>query len=376
MKRKRRKIDFVNVIINLILITIVAGLAMFVYYCMKNDIQIEIAEFSDGTGISKIINLEKPTKIELDNTKNPLYAMEVVNPDAEENINFIGNGYYYKQIDDNAKIIYQELEKNIDNLKTGNYTIEFGKTFNDLLNQEGGAKSLNDSYQQALDAFSLDRPDVFYIDISKMLLMIYSRKTIIKTTYTVSIKSEENSSYLSEGFKDKKEIDTAYAQLENVKLRLQSQLTGDSYNKVKQIHDWLINNIEYEETISKVNIRNIYGALINKEVVCEGYAKSFKYILDDLEIPNIIVVGTATNSNNQTESHAWNYVYINDRWYAIDATWDDPIVVGGGRLPEKEKYKYFLKGEKNFNVNHNPIGRVSDKGIIFTYPKLNLEDYK
>lgn len=370
--KKRRNIDFLSILINLIIIAIIVGLAIFLYYCMSNDIEIKIAEFSDDFEITKIGTLESTTNIEMADVQNPLYSAEISNQTPEETEEI---GYYYNQIDDNAKIIYNALAENEENLKTGNYTIEFGNKFNKLLNTENGTEQLNSSYQQALDAFSLDKPEVFYIDISKMFLMIYSRKTILKTTYTVSIKSEENSNYFIDGFNTQEEVKEAAKQVENVKLNLCNQLTGDNYNKIKQIHDCLVDNLQYEQTISKANIRNIYGALVTKEVVCEGYAKSFKYILDELNIPNIIVVGKATNSSNQTESHAWNYVYIDEKWYAIDVTWDDPIVIGGGRLPEKEKQKYFLKGSESFNINHIATGKVSENGLKFVYPELSLEDY-
>ena len=373
MRKYRKKIDFLSLILNLIIIAIFVFIGIFLYYCFKNDIHITIAEFSDDFEVTKIGVLENTISLDLPETQNPLYSTESLNGVSDSQVNF--KKYYYEQIDDNAKIIYNALENNEENLRTGNYTIEFGKQFNNLLNTENGTELLNNSYQQALDALSLDRPDIFYLDISKMYLMIYSRKTILKTTYTVSIKNEDNETYFSNEFKSKEEIEEKIKQLESIKLNLCSQLTGDTYDKVKQVHDSLVGNLQYEQTISKSNIRNIYGALVSKEVVCEGYAKSFKYILDELGIPNIIVVGNATNSNNQTESHAWNYVYINEKWYAIDVTWDDPIVTGGGKLPEKEKYKYFLKGSETFNVNHIATGKVSDNGLKFIYPELSIEDY-
>lgn len=372
MRKNREKIDFLSIIINFIIITIIAGLAIFLYYCLKNDIDITNLEFSDNIEITKIGTIESAANIETEEVENPIYLEEIQNETIEKTKM---ENFYYTQIDKYAKIIYDELEKNEEKLKTGNYTIEFETKFNELLNTESGTEVLNSSYQQALDAFSLDKPEVFYIDISKMYLMIYSRKTIWKTTYTVSITCEENTNYFSEGFETQEEVKEAAKQLENVKINLCNQLTGDNYNKIKQVHDCLVDNLQYEQTISKEDIRNIYGGLITKEVVCEGYAKSFKYILDELKIPNIIVVGTATNSSNQTESHAWNYVYIGDRWYAIDVTWDDPIVVGGGKLPEKEKYKYFLKGSTTFNINHSAIGKVSENGLQFKYPELCVEDY-
>lgn len=373
MRKHRRKIDFFTLFINLIIITIFVCIGIFLYYCYEDDITVTIAEFSDDFEITKIGVLENKNTLELSATQNPLYSTEI--PTETLNNQLKIKKYYYDQIDENAKIIYSALENNEENLKTGNYTIEFGKQFNKLLNTENGTELLNDSYQQALDALSLDRPDIFYLDVSKMYLMIYTRKTILKTTYTVSIKSEDNGTYFSNEFKSKEEVEQKTKELESIKLNLCSQITGNTYDKVKQVHDTLVGNLQYDQTVSKDNIRNIYGALVNKEVVCEGYAKSFKYILDELGIPNLIVVGKATNSNNQTESHAWNYVFINENWYAIDVTWDDPIVVGGGKLPEKEKYKYFLKGSETFNKNHTITGKVSDDGLKFAYPELSIKNY-
>lgn len=61
--------------------------------------------------------------------------------------------------------------------------------------------------------------------------------------------------------------------------------------------------------------------------------------------------GTATNSQGETENHAWNYVQLNGIWYAVDCTWDDPIIIGNGKINESIKYQYFLKGSKEFNTS-------------------------
>ena len=371
---KRRGISFLNFLLNFIIAAIMAGLVIFVYFCFNYGVETTVTEIADNFNLSKIIPSENESTIEIPVVENPLSAAEIVN-NSQDLVKRDEAGYYYAQIDENAKIIYDALMSNEVNLRKGNYKIEFGNQFNELLNQENGTESLNSSYQQALDALTLDHPEVFYLDISKMLLMIYSRKTILKTTYTVSIESEENGNYFSDEFKTEEEVNQAVNRVEYIRDDLYNQLEGDTYNKIKDIHDCLVNELEYEQTISKPNIRNIYGALVTKEVVCEGYAKAFKYILDGLDIPNIIVVGTATNSSGVTESHAWSYVLIDDAWYAIDVTWDDPIIVGNGKLPEMEKYRYFLRGSETFNKNHTITGQVSDNGMKFLYPELSELDY-
>ena len=141
------------------------------------------------------------------------------------------------------------------------------------------------------------------------------------------------------------------------------------------VHDYLVENLEYDTSISRSHIYTIYGALINKVCVCEGYARAFKYIMDSINIPCVMVMGEGTNSQGQRENHAWNYVQLDGRWFAIDATWDDPVVQGGGRVSNESRYKYFLKGSSTFNQDHVPSGRFTEGGKIFTYPIISSGDY-
>ena len=123
-----------------------------------------------------------------------------------------------------------------------------------------------------------------------------------------------------------------------------------------------------------VHFYNIYGALINKITVCEGYARAFKAIMDDLEIPCLIACGTGINSTGATESHAWNYVMINEKWYAIDVTWDDPIIIGNGYVSRDVNYRYYLKGSREFFENHKEDGEIVGN-TNFKYPTLSVNDY-
>ena len=111
------------------------------------------------------------------------------------------------------------------------------------------------------------------------------------------------------------------------------------------------------------------------KAVCEGYARAFKYIMDGLGIPCVLVSGTATNSSGLTESHAWNYVYLNYQWYAIDVTWDDPIIIGDGYIPDDTMYQYFLKGRNTFLTTHVEDGFLTDNSLEFDFPELSASDY-
>lgn len=284
--------------------------------------------------------------------------------------------YYYNQLDDNAKIIYHALENNIDNLKKENYTIDFATQFNDFLHQSNGQRQLNKSFQSALDAFFYDYPELFYIDITKISLTIKYSSIGPITKYTVKLSPETSTNFLHDSFSSETEVNTAISKVENIRNNLLNAISkDDDYTKILKIHDTLINSLEYDSNLVETHSHNIYGALVRKKVVCEGYAKAFKYILDALEIDNILVSGNATNSSGKTESHMWNYVKLSNNWYAIDVTWDDPIIIGGFSK-DNIRHEYFLKGSRTFIESHVPSGKISDTGMLFSLPTLSRTNYK
>ena len=286
------------------------------------------------------------------------------------------NKYLYSQLGENGKIIYEKLYENKENLKTGTYTIQFGNTFYDILSQENGSDKLQEEYQTAIEAFTYDNPDVFYIDVTKMYINIETIQKIFSTKYNVYINSAKDPTYLLDGFTSKEQIDQCESQVIAVKNQILNQIAGkNDIEKMRYIHDYLVDTIEYDQTFGEKNIYNIYGALVSKTCVCEGYAKASQYLLNEAGLENIIIAGTATNSDGKTENHAWNYVNIDEKWYAIDTTWDDPIIVGGGKLTNTIRYRYFLKGSSTMNKNHFISTKFTSGGQDFEFPKLSITDY-
>lgn len=105
--------------------------------------------------------------------------------------------------------------------------------------------------------------------------------------------------------------------------------------KIKLIHDYIINNTKYDtdrsdNKIIKYDSDTAYGALIEHYAICGGYADSMKLFLDYLNIPNYKI---------SSENHIWNFVYVNNKWYHLDLTWDDPVTSTGKDVLE---YDYFL----------------------------------
>ena len=65
--------------------------------------------------------------------------------------------FYYNQLDNIAKIIYDKLIENKENLKSGTEQIEFTKNeFDNLLRKSDGLNILSNEYQNAVDALRYD----------------------------------------------------------------------------------------------------------------------------------------------------------------------------------------------------------------------------
>lgn len=129
----------------------------------------------------------------------------------------------------------------------------------------------------------------------------------------------EYSYYMTEGEKEKVEKECE---------RIAKQLEGKSdFEKIKYAHDYIIFVCEY----SYIN-DGPYNCLFRGSTACNGYALAFQMIMDACSIPCAYV----TNIN-----HAWNRVYLDEFWYNVDVTWDDP----GGTEPV---YDWFLKCNADF----------------------------
>lgn len=112
--------------------------------------------------------------------------------------------------------------------------------------------------------------------------------------------------------------------------------SAEMYSNVLRIHDILSRNIRYVAG-ENPELHSIVGPLTKKTGVCEGYAKTLKFILDALSIPSIVIVGMGYNQlTNQEEPHAWNLVQIDGEWTHIDLTFDTTI-----REHDVPRYDYF-----------------------------------
>ena len=96
------------------------------------------------------------------------------------------------------------------------------------------------------------------------------------------------------------------------------------------LHDRLAAHCEYDienyydNSIPDENF-TMYGALVNRFSVCQGYAETYYYMLENVGIKNRLCSSNALY-------HVWNIVTVNGKEYHVDVTWDDPIYDKTGQV--------------------------------------------
>lgn len=108
----------------------------------------------------------------------------------------------------------------------------------------------------------------------------------------------------------------------------------DDYEKLKFFHDYLILNCETDKQYDFAD--TVYGALVEKKALCEGYAKAFAYLCNLAGIENVLVTGETY------VAHMWNMVKLDGNWYHVDVTWDKSDDQLHEVFPDVVLYQYFM----------------------------------
>lgn len=98
-------------------------------------------------------------------------------------------------------------------------------------------------------------------------------------------------------------------------------ITSDmsDFEKEIQIIRYMVENCSYNKETE--NSWSAYGALVEGEAKCMGYADAF------------MVLGKACGLDVRyivSKTHAWNLIKLDGKWYHVDVTWEDPIASNKG----------------------------------------------
>lgn len=205
-----------------------------------------------------------------------------------------------------------------------------------------------------------DNPELFYVDYNSVSIMHAPFSSIVSMKLLY----------------DRTQAERMKQQMFDVVSKVE-KMCKPNLDKEKIVHDFLVQNVRYASDFYDLRAHGIEGALIDGFAVCEGYARAFKLLCDAVEIPCIMISGSATDSNGITESHAWNIVRRNKRNYHVDVTWN----CGSHAVSEIPLYynvpdEYIARNhfwEKNIWPHCDDSSEI-DKQIIPVIGKKSLRD--
>ncbi len=323
------------------------------------------------------------------------------------------NRYFYEQLTSNAKAIYDAMFKMY---QDGMFMRGESLEITDKVSSASIALFVNGDnqlildYAAARDAFQYDYPDCFYVDFSQLSVRVTQSSdgtlhaflgAARSDTYWLpgmnpsrssadnggfgegiegaveqyNVKIDEIVKDIIESVDSKKNLEGGEVVEKDAQGNILETYTGSNRNVllVGAAHDYLVKHMiyHYENEVKNGNARTAYDGIIYGEGVCEAYTRSFKAILDRLNIPCVCVYGIYTPKQNVNEPHIWNYVQIDGKWYGVDVTHDDPT---NSNWTEKnsghETRQYWLVGNRDLVSHHYPQGIMSGANYEFKYPNL------
>ena len=151
-------------------------------------------------------------------------------------------------------------------------------------------------------------------------------------------------------------------------LQLTKGISSEEKREGLLVHE-ICKRIQYKSFNGKPDVRpishDVVGVLLNKEGVCEGYAKLFQLLMVKENILCNRLVGM-TGVKETDLRHTWNQVCLNGKWYNIDVTFmDNKKGVYSYRQFNQDDNEKFLR-------SHIPEKNVKKQGCHTIYDRSNI----
>jgi hypothetical protein len=127
------------------------------------------------------------------------------------------------------------------------------------------------------------------------------------------------------------------------------EIAGQSVlNKLRYIHDFVVQNTEYESDGAMSGIP--YHSLLGGYAKCDGYALAFQMLCQNAGIPCVTVISYPDEeaSLEYNVGHAWNKVKVGNSWYNIDCCLDDTTIPG-----DTFCYDWYMLSDSEMGFVHN-----------------------
>ena len=173
-------------------------------------------------------------------------------------------------------------------------------------------------------------PELFYVDPTKYMLGLDGEYIAVVCPF-----------YLFDSQKIKESTAKFNAECDKYLEKIDDNMSD--FEKAAILHDELILNCKYLDDDESTYV-SAYESIVNKNANCQGYAMAYSYLLSRVGVYSEIVESSAM-------FHIWNKVRIDNKYYNVDLTWDDPMPDKAGNV----QHKYFLLSDKAISSGDDEI---------------------
>lgn len=232
--------------------------------------------------------------------------------------------YYYTKLSSNAKLAYRIIVSALPDFPE------------QICVPEIDDEELNEVFK----AVSYDNPELFMLGTECTLTRV-GKSFWFVPQYTMK----------------KATYDKQLSKAEDVATEILSHVPkgASEYETELFLHDAL--GVMSEYSSKDGDVYTPYGMLVKREANCEGYSRSFQWLLQRAGIENRVITGKATSADG-TENHMWNVVKLDGQEYTVDVTWDDYRVTGAHESLEtammEPSHIYFNRSAEAMSGNHTP----------------------
>ena len=233
-----------------------------------------------------------------------------------------GDKYGYSLLSDSEKLVYSQIVEGIESVRTD---ISITPTKLDVLNK-------------IFNYIVNDNPQYFWLNINGY-------------TYYYNPSTNESNRIVLAYYITADQKSAAVSAVQAAAANILSKVNGSmtDYQKAIILHDALVNSVVYDGTATMMH--NMYGALVDKRAVCDGYSRAYQYLLNKAGVYALIAVGDANNGKT-TGPHAWNVIRMGGNYYHVDVTWDDSEAPASSVAFYYQAYLYFGLTTQQIGADH------------------------
>ncbi|MCR5467924.1 MAG: InlB B-repeat-containing protein [Lachnospiraceae bacterium] len=207
-----------------------------------------------------------------------------------------------------------------------------------------------DAAKKVSNLFKYSRPQYYYLN-TNVLFYYYpgtSNGGVSMTAY--------------EGFAKGSDRKTANSKVEK-KLSAWNKTVAKASGTVakeKAAHDVIAQNTKY--TTGADYNQSCYSVLVNGKSVCTGYATTFSMLMNYAGIDTI---------NVTSAYHEWNMTCVDNTWYNVDVTFDDPVTTSGKDII---RYNYFNRSDSKIKENDTSYKEHTRESLWSKYAPSSSKD--